>query len=161
MRKIPVELRNTCDMFKNGGKTKRVHPPRAFANVSPTLLRSCAAVIARIDSGIIKVYSEVHTQPPRSRMSDTGAPKTCTSARSRWRKVRFRDLDSVTHQHQAGPALCLRSYPRRELRDLRARPQHPRDRPPCSCSRVPDLVPFVISSINGDATRPSKSLLRT
>ena len=66
-------------MFKNGGKTKGVHPPRAFANVSPTLLRSCAAVIARIDSGIIKVYSEVHTQPPRSRMSDTGAPKTCLS----------------------------------------------------------------------------------
>ena len=42
-------------MFKNGRKTKWViHAPRAFANVSPTLLRSCAAVIERIDSGIAK-----------------------------------------------------------------------------------------------------------
>ena len=49
------KLCNACHMFKNGRKTKWViHAPRAFANVSPTLLRSCAAVIERIDSGIAK-----------------------------------------------------------------------------------------------------------
>jgi len=41
-------------MFKNGRDTKCLHAPRAFANVSPTLLRSCAALIERIDSGIAK-----------------------------------------------------------------------------------------------------------